>query len=150
MASRRRERISVPSWKRHFVEKYQTDLVIRINRILETKDWSQTDLKEEIGWSKARVSQVLSGDKNLTLKTIAKLEDALGEEILKVPLAEDREEKPMSDLLEVMHGRVFEETEHHQVAVRLRSLVLQYAGKERAQEESTENPEFSYSVHGSY
>lgn len=140
----------MPSWKRHFVEKYQTDLVIRINRILENKGWSQTDLKEEIGWSKARVSQVLSGDENLTLKTVAKLEDALDEDILKVPLAEDREEKHVSDLLEVMRGSVFEESDRHQIAVQLRSLVLQYGGKEHVQEESTENSEFSYAFHDSY
>lgn len=145
MASRRRERISVPSWKRHFVEKYQTDLIIRINRILERKGWSQQDLKEAIepDWSKARVSQVLSGDKNLTLETISKLEDALGEDILEVPLSEDEEKERYAKLVEMVHERI--QGEEARSLTLFRSTVLQFLEKQHSQERDSEKAEDSYS-----
>lgn len=180
--TRKRERPNVPSWRRHFVEKYQTDLIIRINRVLEEKGWSQQDLRkglEEKGidWSKARVSQVLSGDKNLTLETISKIEDALGEDILEVPLSEDKEQKrhsrlfdliedalreddleiPLSENLEQSRSRIRdlireeldEERLEYHITARWRSLILQVAGSYYSQEGTTESSEAGYS-YGSY
>lgn len=39
---------------------------------------SRSDISEELGWKKSRVTQVLSGKKNLTLKTICEFSTHLG------------------------------------------------------------------------
>lgn len=148
--TRKRERADVPSWRRHFVEKYQTDLIIRVNRVLEEKGWSQQDLRNEleekgIVWSKARVSQVLSGDENLTLETVSKIEDALGEDILEVPLSEDREQKSYSRFLDVIQEELDEERLEYHITAEWHSLILQLAGSYYSQEGGTESLEASYS-----
>jgi transcriptional regulator with XRE-family HTH domain len=90
MKTRRRKRIDCEDWERIHSHKYQVDVVIRINEIMEEKEWSQKKLAEQAGWSQARVSEILSGGSNLTLKTIAKLEAALDADVLDVPLEEDK------------------------------------------------------------
>jgi antitoxin component HigA of HigAB toxin-antitoxin module len=48
-----------------------------IGEILETEHISQRDLAERLGKSESAVSQVLGGDRNLTLNTLADYLDAL-------------------------------------------------------------------------
>jgi transcriptional regulator with XRE-family HTH domain len=56
----------------------------RIKEILEKKGWKQADLVRETGFTKARISLILSGDRNLTLETVEILQKALKTPILKV------------------------------------------------------------------
>lgn len=68
-----------------FIDKY-SDIVLRINQILKEKNISQKELAEKMGKSPSEVSKWLSGNHNLTLRSIAKLEAELGESIIEVPL----------------------------------------------------------------
>src|SRR5438876_6279164 len=47
-------------------------------QLLEEERVSRTELGRRLGRTKAFVSQILAGDKNLTLRTIANVCDALG------------------------------------------------------------------------
>lgn len=68
-----------------FVEKY-SDLIIRINQILRDKGISQKELAEGMDKKPAEISRWLSGNQNITLKSIAKLEAVLGEPIIEIPV----------------------------------------------------------------
>ena len=61
------------------------DVADRIHAILEQKKMSQKDLATLLGKSESEISKWLSGTHNLELKTIIRIEDALGEDILTVP-----------------------------------------------------------------
>ena len=64
--------------------RYHYDLVIRISSVLERKGWSQKDLAESMGKKPSEISKWMNGH-NLTLKTIAKMESVLGENLLYSP-----------------------------------------------------------------
>jgi transcriptional regulator with XRE-family HTH domain len=64
-----------------FVRLY-TDIVVRINQILETKGYTQKDLADRLKKSPSEINKWLKGNHNLTLKTLAKLEAELGENII--------------------------------------------------------------------
>ncbi|KQM36466.1 helix-turn-helix domain-containing protein [Chryseobacterium sp. Leaf201] len=68
-----------------FVDKY-SDIVLRINQILKEKNISQKELAESMGKNPSEVSKWLSGNHNLTLRSLAKLEAELGEVIIEIPL----------------------------------------------------------------
>ena len=63
-----------------------TELLIqvadKIHEILKKKGLSQKELAELLEISEARVSYILSGSANLTFETIAKIEVAIGENII--------------------------------------------------------------------
>ena len=61
------------------------DVADRIHRILEQKQMSQKDLAMALHKSESEISKWLSGTHNLELKTIIRIEEALGEDILTVP-----------------------------------------------------------------
>ena len=67
-----------------FVSKY-LDIVERIHQILQAKGMTQKDLAKAMEKRESEISRWLSGEHNLTLKSIAKLEAALGEEIISIP-----------------------------------------------------------------
>ncbi len=69
---------------RRFVQK-NLDIVEQIVSILDARGMSQRELAKRLGKSEAEVSRMLSGLHNLTLKTIAKLEAALEEDIITTP-----------------------------------------------------------------
>ncbi len=74
----------VPAETRIFIRKY-TDLLDRIQALLEKHGMKQRDLAVALGKSESEVSKWLAGaEHNYTLKSIAKLEAVLGEEILVV------------------------------------------------------------------
>ena len=75
---------SMPKWKQIFHGKYRTELVTRVSEILEEKGWSQSDLANVLECSDAYVSKLLSGNANVTLKTVSKLEAALGEDVMHI------------------------------------------------------------------
>lgn len=70
-----------PKEVRIFVRQY-TDIVVRINEIMETKGYTQKDLAERMKKKPSEINKWLKGNHNLTLKTLAKLEAELGEPII--------------------------------------------------------------------
>jgi len=60
------------------------DIVERIQAILEGKRMAQKDLASALGKSPSEISKWMSGLHNFELKTLVKIEEALGEEIFKV------------------------------------------------------------------
>ncbi len=79
------DRISarVPPETRSQVSK-TLDIVGRIQSILESKGMSQKDLASALGKSPSEISRWMSGLHNFELKTLVKIEEALGEEIFVV------------------------------------------------------------------
>jgi transcriptional regulator with XRE-family HTH domain len=70
-----------PEEVRIFVRQY-TDIVVRINQILQAKGYTQKDLAERMKKKPSEINKWLKGNHNLTLKTLAKLEAQLGEPII--------------------------------------------------------------------
>jgi transcriptional regulator with XRE-family HTH domain len=64
-----------------FVEK-NLAIVDKVHTVLETKGWSKAQLAEAMGKSPSEVSKWLSGMHNLTLKSIIKMEAALGIDLI--------------------------------------------------------------------
>jgi len=77
----RRIQDETPEEVRIFVRQY-TDIVVRINNILQAKGYTQKDLAERMNKKPSEINKWLKGNHNLTLKTIAKLEAELGEPII--------------------------------------------------------------------
>lgn len=73
-----------PAWLRLFNRDYQLKTVMRMNDLLSQKGLSQKEVCERTGWSKGYVSRLLSGRGNLTLRTVAKFEAAVGGRVLRV------------------------------------------------------------------
>ena len=65
---------------------YSFDIAKRINDILERKRWSQADLARATGKKTPLVCRWLSGTHNFTIRTIAEIEAALGEELISVKM----------------------------------------------------------------
>lgn len=72
-----------PAEVRIFVRQY-TDIVVRINEILQQKGYTQKELAGRMNKKPSEINKWLKGHHNLTLKTIAKLEAELGEPIIEV------------------------------------------------------------------
>lgn len=70
---------------KRFVQK-NLDITKQVLSILERNGMTQRDLAEKLGKSEPEVSRMLSGLHNLTLKTITRLEVALGEDIILTPI----------------------------------------------------------------
>lgn len=74
----------VPEHTRVFIRKY-TDLVDRIHELMNERGYLQKDLAHALDKQESEISKWLSGSHNLTFRTIAKLEVALGAEIIAIP-----------------------------------------------------------------
>ena len=61
-----------------------SNIALRILGALQANGMSQKDLAEKTGVSPQQVSKLLKGNENLTLETIAKLEAALGIELIAI------------------------------------------------------------------
>jgi len=66
-----------------FVRLY-SDIVVRVNELIEEKGWTQKELAEKMGKKPSEINRWLRGEHNFTLRSIAKLEAELGEPILAV------------------------------------------------------------------
>lgn len=75
---------SMPADSKIFVEK-SLEIIDYIFQLLEEKGIKQKELAEKMGKSEAEVSKILGGMHNLTLRSISKLEAALGEAIICIP-----------------------------------------------------------------
>lgn len=60
------------------------DIALRIEKLLERKGWSQADFARAAGKKEAEISKWMSGQHNFTIRTIAKIENVLGDKILHV------------------------------------------------------------------
>lgn len=85
---------SIPEETKKLVQK-QGDIAVRISKILKRKGITQREFANYLGMKESHLSKILSGQVNLTLKTIVRLEIALGENIVEIPFqeAEIREEQ---------------------------------------------------------
>ncbi len=70
-----------PEEVRIFVRQY-TDIVVRINEILQKKGYTQKYLADRMNKKPSEINKWLKGTHNLTLKTLAKLEAELGEPLI--------------------------------------------------------------------
>jgi transcriptional regulator with XRE-family HTH domain len=68
-----------------FVDWY-TDLVVRINQLLQEKNMSKKELAEMMDKKPSEISKWLNGEHNFTLRSLAKLSAELGEPLLEVPV----------------------------------------------------------------
>lgn len=69
-------------------------LAIEIRGIMASKGVCQSELARLMGVSPAQVSKILSGKENLSLKTIAKVETALGQSLLHLGLNDGAHKTP--------------------------------------------------------
>lgn len=56
----------------------QLDVAVDIERLMEAEGLSKKELATRIGSSASYITQVLSGEKNLTIKSMVKLANAMG------------------------------------------------------------------------
>lgn len=66
------------------VTRISLDIAERLHNILDEKNMTQKDLADLMGKRESEVSRWLKGMHNFTMKTVAKLQVALGEKILDV------------------------------------------------------------------
>jgi len=71
----------VPADVQRFAD-INVDIAVQVGEYLKEKGWTQKDLADALGKSEAEISKWLSGMHNLTLKSITKMEVALGKEII--------------------------------------------------------------------
>lgn len=74
----------VPEDVKIFVRR-QVDMARRIREIMEDQNLTQKSLAKRLSKQESEISKWLSGEHNLTFRSLAKLEAALGEPILEVP-----------------------------------------------------------------
>ena len=89
MRSKHTQRIldETPEEVRIFVRKYG-DLVVRIHQLLKDRGITQKELAARMEKSPSEISKWLSGNHNLTLRSIARLEAELGADLIYVPKRE--------------------------------------------------------------
>lgn len=79
-----------PEHIERFIDK-NLDVSQQVYALIEAKGWSQKQFASALGKKEAEVSKWLSGTHNLTLRSIAKMEAALGADIILTALkAEQR------------------------------------------------------------
>lgn len=74
-----------PDDVRQFVAK-NFDISEQVTHLLDRKGWSQKDLALAVGKSESEISRWLCGTHNITLRSIARMEAALGEDIIITPM----------------------------------------------------------------
>lgn len=87
MASARTEEAKMRAEKRKANRtwlKMSQDIALAIHYHLRKSGGTQKELAEKLGVSTAYVTKLLKGNENLTVETICKLQDALGEELVAV------------------------------------------------------------------
>lgn len=77
---------AMPEDSKIFVDK-SLEIAEYIFRLMEEKGMRQKDLADKVNKSEAEVSKLLGGMHNYTLRSIAKLEAALGVTIISTPLS---------------------------------------------------------------
>lgn len=121
----------VPKETKIFVRMYG-DIVVRVNRLIKEKGYSQKELAEKLNKRPSEISKWLNGEHNFTLRSIAKLEVELGEPILRVPKREEFE--PVKNL----NNRFMIQPQNNK-----RNLSLGYAAFEK-EEDKFQSKNYSY------
>jgi ribosome-binding protein aMBF1 (putative translation factor) len=70
---------------------YSMGIALEIARAIEKKGWEKTDLAAKLGKEESKVTEYLSGNHNFTLKTIIKLEETLGENLIILPAYQQKD-----------------------------------------------------------
>ncbi len=74
---------AIPEERQKYIQK-RVQVAAGVRRLLEKLQMTQRELANRAGFQESYISRILQGD-NLTLETIAKLEIALGADLLVVP-----------------------------------------------------------------
>jgi len=75
---------NVPKEIKQFVKK-QNEIAYQIYSVLKEEKISQKVFAKKINMKESQLSKILSGDANLTIKTITKIESALDRDIIYIP-----------------------------------------------------------------
>lgn len=79
------EFLSLESVDEKYIQK-QMDIAAQIDNYLTENGWTQKELAEKAGFkSQSQLTEIMSGQGNPTLRTITKLEEALGKDIIVSP-----------------------------------------------------------------
>lgn len=81
----------IPADVKKFVQK-QGQIAAQFASILEKKGMTQKEFARKAGMKESRVSKILSGNANMTLKTITSIEAILNEDIITVPMFKSQSE----------------------------------------------------------
>lgn len=86
MRSKTAQRIlsETPEETKIFARLY-ADIIVRVHQLLKEKGFSQKDLADKLQKWPSEVNKWLKGEHNFTLRSLAKLQAELGEEIINVP-----------------------------------------------------------------
>jgi len=80
---------NIPSSAKKYVNR-QVGFAAAVAEKLKSTGMTQRELADKMGKKESYISRVLSGDANPTLKTIAQLEDALGDDVISFNLQKNR------------------------------------------------------------
>ena len=83
----------------------------KICEIMDKKNINQKELAGKMGLSQSQISRLLGGDGNLTIKTLAKLFFALGEEIKVLTKSEYKKDNKIPSLHETLQSSFFKPVE---------------------------------------
>lgn len=81
------------------------EIALKILDSIEEKGWKQKDLAVKMGVTPQQISKIVKGKENLSLSTIAKLEEVLQVKLIQIPTFESRTEFDLiaSDMVELMN-----------------------------------------------
>ncbi len=86
-----------------FIDK-NLDISNQVYTLIKAKGWSQKDFAIALGKKDAEVSKWLNGTHNLTLRSIAKMEAALGADIIITPLKAEKKYKKIEYVTLKVHA----------------------------------------------
>ena len=84
--------IKVPNYVKGYVD-HSFNISDRISEIMNDKGITQKELAKRLGKSESEISKWMTGQHNFTIKSIAKIEDALDEKIIKTTSGNDSSTK---------------------------------------------------------
>ena len=64
----------------------QGEIAVQIGTLLKNKRITQKEFAKKVGMKESQLSKILAGNSNCTLKTITKIEVALNEDIIVIPM----------------------------------------------------------------
>ncbi len=82
-------------------------LAMKIRSLMASEDITQSELARRMGVSPAQVTKLLSGQENLGLKTIAKVEAALGKSLFQIDIEEPSHEVSLREEIDYIPFPVF-------------------------------------------
>jgi len=68
-----------------YVQK-QGEIAAQIAEILTARNMTQKELAQQLNMKESQLSKILAGNANLTLRTITKIESALGVDVIQIPM----------------------------------------------------------------